>query len=84
MSPHPEPDPHGEIQELFPDLFWVQGSIKMGPGIIISRNMTILRQNGELTLVSAVRLNPSGEAALAELGVIKHTFPLETFSAVAV
>lgn len=51
----------------------------MAPGLRISRNMTIVRQNGELTVISAVRLNADGEAALAKLGAVKHVVRIGNF-----
>lgn len=46
--------PHGNIEQLFWDIFWVQGSIRTGPAMSMNRNMVIIRQNHELTLINAV------------------------------
>jgi hypothetical protein len=51
----------------------------MGPGLRLNRNMVVLRQAGELTLVNAVRLAPEGEAALEALGTVKHVMRLGQF-----
>jgi hypothetical protein len=71
--------PHGEIQEVFKDLFYVQGTVAMGPGMRATRNMTIVREGGDLVLLNAVRLSKQGEADLAKLGEIKHVFRLGAF-----
>lgn len=64
--------PHDPIEELFEDVFWVHGSIRMGPGLLINRNMVVLRDGGELTLLGPVRLSDEGLEQLAELGEVKH------------
>ena len=59
--------PHDPIEQLFPDVFWVHGSIRVGPGMRLNRNMIILREGNELTLINPVRLQ---EDALRELDVL--------------
>jgi hypothetical protein len=79
MSTYPLPQAHDPIEEIFEDVFWVHGSMRMGPGFKINRNMVVLRQAGALTLVNAVRLSPEGEAALEALGKVKHVVCLGQF-----
>ena len=43
--------PHGPIERVADDVFWVRGSIGLGPGLRITRNMAIVRSGDELTLV---------------------------------
>ncbi len=77
----PEALEHGDIEELFPDVFFVTGSVSM-PGPIpmrFSRNMTIVRQDGELTLINTIRLNSSGLAQLERLGQVKNIIRLAGF-----
>lgn len=69
---HPPATSHGKIEQLFEDIFFVQGSVIMGPDIQISRNMIIVRENDELTLISAVRLNEDGLAQLNKLGKVAN------------
>ncbi len=72
---------HSEIAEVFPDIFFVTGSVAM-PGRMpmrISRNMTILREDGDLTLVNSVRLTEDGLAALERLGQVRHVIRLAGF-----
>ncbi len=76
---YPPVCPHDAIAELFPDVFWVHGSIKMAPGLSISRNMLIVRNGSELTLVNPIRLNDSEERRLVELGSVKHVVRLGDF-----
>ena len=38
----------------------------------ISRNMVVVRSGDELTLLNPIRLDDTGEAALAELGRVRH------------
>lgn len=62
--------PHGEPQELLPEVFWLQGTVRMGPGVIINRIMTIVRHEGELTLINAIR--PTDPAILDALGTVRN------------
>lgn len=73
--------PHGAIQEIFPDVFMVTGTAQMNTPVPLrfSRNMTILRQGHELTLVNSVRLNEAGLKALETLGEVKHVIRLAAF-----
>ncbi len=67
--------PHGDIQEVFPDVFFVTGTMKtvlMGAHWHFSRNMTIVRDGTELTLINTVRLDDAGLAKLDALGTVKH------------
>jgi hypothetical protein len=73
----PKATPHDPIKEIFPDLFVVYGSVRLPPpGMRISRNMVIVRQGDELTLISPVRLSKKGEKALETLGVVKNVIRL--------
>ena len=72
MEEYPESLPHGGIKEIGEDVYWVRGSAVLGPGMRIPRNMAIVVHNGEVTVIGAVRLSPTGEARLAELGDLKH------------
>lgn len=77
----PQAYPHGELKELFKDLFFVTGSLKM-PGrlpIQFSRNMTVVREADRLTLINSIRLDESGLAALERLGEIKGVVRLAGF-----
>ena len=48
----------------------------MAPGMQINRNMVVVRQNGELTIVNPVRLSSQEETALEALGTVKHVVRL--------
>lgn len=77
----PKAGEHGDITELFPDVFFVTGTVDMkGPlPTRFSRNMTIIRQDGELVLVNSVRLGEAGLAALDRLGKVTHVMRLAGF-----
>ena len=70
---------HNDIEELFEDVFMVRGSVQFAPGILINRNMFILRQGQDLTIISSIRLSPEGEANLNALGEVKHVIRLGDF-----
>lgn len=75
----PPADPHLPIEEVFPNVFLVRGTIKMGRGMRITRNMTVLRHEKTLCVVNSVRLNHSEQQRLESLGTIKHVFKLGAF-----
>ena len=75
MSTQPEAMEHGPLREIFPDVFFVTGTMKgpiMGADWHFSRNMTVIRDGEELTLVNTVRLDDEGLAALDNLGKVTH------------
>lgn len=77
----PEASPHGELRELFPDVFMVTGSVtmKMPIPMRFSRNMTVIRQGESLTLVGSMRLGDAGLAKLDGLGKVEHVIRLAGF-----
>ncbi len=79
MADFPVPLPHGEIREIFPDVFFVTGTFRMAPLLSITRNMTVVRQGGSLTVLNSVRLDEAGEAALAKLGKVDHVVRVGAF-----
>lgn len=79
MTQFPPPLPHGPIQEVFPDVFFVTGSLDMMPGMRISRSMTILREGDALTLISPIRLDEAGLKALDALGRVKNIVKLGAY-----
>src|SRR5262245_22869612 len=74
--------PHGAIEEVFPDTFFVQGTTRPnfnGLNWQFSRNMTILREGEALTLVNSVRLDDAGLAALERLGRVTNLVKIGAF-----
>ncbi|HEX5111361.1 MAG TPA: hypothetical protein VFV79_00830 [Saprospiraceae bacterium] len=73
MTKYQDAMPHGPIQEVFPDVFFVTGTMKnefFGSMWQFSRNMTIVRENGNLTILNSVRLDDDGLAELDKLGKV--------------
>lgn len=73
MAHYQDALPHGNIQEVLPDVFFVTGSMKnefFGSMWQFSRNMTVVRDNGDLTIINSVRLNDEGLAELDKLGKV--------------
>jgi hypothetical protein len=68
----PAVQPHGALQPIQPDVWFVTGSVPFKPLVRLARNMVVLRHAGELTLVNSVRLDEAGMAALTALGTIRH------------
>ncbi len=74
--PYPPAYPHDPIEEIATDLFMVRGSIRMNALMRITRNMAIIRHQGELSLVNPIRLDEEGERQLVALGDIKRILRL--------
>jgi len=70
MPSFPEPLPHGPLTEVFPDVFWMLGGVRMAPGMTINRGMVVLREGEELTVLHAVR--PVDPSALDALGKVTN------------
>ncbi len=73
--------PHGSLRELFKDVFFVTGTVKMNMplGPAFSRNMTVVRQDGGLTLIGSMRLDDAGLAELDKLGKVEHVIRIAGF-----
>lgn len=74
--------PHGDIREIFPNIFFVTGTNKVqheGVKYQTSRNMVIVRHGSELTLINTVRLNEEGLKKLDFLGVVTHIVRIGAF-----
>jgi hypothetical protein len=71
MSEFLDAMPHGPIEEVFSDVFFVTGTMRnefFGSTWQFSRNMTVVREDDQLTIVNSVRLDDQGLAALEALG----------------
>lgn len=82
MNLYPPAFPHGDIQEVFPDIFFVTGSsIFKFEGNVIqkSNNMVIIRDDKMLTLINTLRLNEDGLKALDKLGKVANVVRLGAF-----
>jgi len=75
----PPPCPHGDIEEIATDTFLLRSQITIKGIMKFSRNMVIVRSDGDLTLVNPVRLNEAGEEKLKKLGEIKTILRLGHF-----
>lgn len=76
---YPTVTPHDKIHEIYPNIFLLHGSIKMGPGMRMNRNMIILKSNSDITLINPVRMNDEGLATLDTLGKVKNIVRLGDF-----
>lgn len=70
---------HGPLEEIFPDVFFVRGSLRANPLVSFGRNMVVLRDGEALTILNSVRLQPPGERALESLGEVRHVIRLGYF-----
>jgi hypothetical protein len=74
--------PHGELKEVFPNIFFVMGTnITTHEGVELqhSCNMVVAKHANELTLINTVRLNDKGLIALDNLGQVKNVVRIGAF-----
>lgn len=62
---------HGELWQVTYDVYYVSGTYAMG-WVTFQRGMVVVVENGELSLINAIRLSPEGEASLLKLGAVSH------------
>ncbi len=82
MTEYPPHLPTGAIGEVLPDIFFVTGQMTNGDGpsaMQFSRNMTIVPDGSDLTLLNTVRLDETGLAALDALGTVRNIVKLGAF-----
>lgn len=82
MSDQSKIYPHGKVEKIDDNIFMVRGSIKMNPVMRITRNMAIVRQEDELSLINPIRVSPEVELQIEALGKIKHLVRLGAFHGV--
>jgi hypothetical protein len=71
--------PHDPIIKIFEDVYLVHGSIKIGPGMRMNRNMVIIKEGDALSLINPVRLSDEGLQQLDEIGTVRHVIRLGDF-----
>lgn len=73
MDQFPPALPHGSLEEVFPNVFFVTGAMEtvlQGMDWRFSRNMTVIRDDDRLIIINSVRLNEQGLAELDRLGKV--------------
>lgn len=79
MDQFPPALPHGSLEEVFPDVFFVSGAMEtvlQGMDWKFSRNMTVVRDGDRLIIINSVRLNDEGLAELDRLGRVTDVIRL--------
>ncbi|MDH0031226.1 MULTISPECIES: hypothetical protein [unclassified Acinetobacter] len=71
--------PHDPIVEIFENIYLLRGSVRLGLGLSMNRNMMILKQGNELTLINAVRISEPELKKLESLGQVRHIIRLGDF-----
>jgi hypothetical protein len=72
----PPATPHGPFLDVAPGVRAVRGTFSMGPGVVISRTMTVVESDDGPCVINSVRLNAQGEAELTRRGPIRHVIKL--------
>lgn len=79
MDQFPEALSHGEMTEVFENVYVVKGAmdtILMDMPWQFSRNMTIVRQGLRLIIINSIRLSEAGMAAIDALGTVTDVIRL--------
>jgi hypothetical protein len=79
VTDFPQQLPHGDLVEVFPDVFFVSGQVQPSFGgrtFKSSRNMTVVRDGSALTLVGTLRLDDAGLQHLEALGTVTNLVKL--------
>lgn len=71
--------PHDPIVQIADDVYMVRGAIRMNPLVRITRNMAIVRDDRELTVINPLRLDAAGESQLEALGTVRRVMRLGPF-----
>ena len=81
MSKFPEQLAHDEMIEIMPDIYYVRGLARFETTFTaeFSRNMYVINDNGNLTLVNTIRLDEEWLKKLDALGDVKHVVRLGAF-----
>ncbi len=76
---YPPALPHDPPVEVFPDVFLVRGSYRANRLLRFGRNMVVVRNGDELSVINSVRLSAAGERQLDALGNVRHVLRLGYF-----
>lgn len=74
--------PHGELEQIFPNIYFVTGTNithYQDVELTHSRNMVIIKENQELTLINTIRLNEHGLSQLDKLGRVSNIVRIGAF-----
>lgn len=69
----------GTLEQVFDDVWWAWGTVRVAPGVRFPRNMTIVRERGELVVLHPVLMPDAEQKKIEALGPIKHIVRLGAF-----
>jgi hypothetical protein len=70
MADFPAALSHGPLTRVADGIFAVRGGFRMGPGVTISRTMTVVDTGSGLVVLNAVRLSDAAQAELDRMGKV--------------
>jgi hypothetical protein len=73
---YPDVLPHDAPRQIAEDLFVVHGCVRPNAVARFTRNMAIVRDKGQLTLINPVRMDDAGLLRMEELGEVAHVLRL--------
>lgn len=69
----------GKLEQVFDDIWWAWGTVRVGPGVSFPRNMALVREAGELVAIHPVMMPDDVQRQIEALGPIKHIVRLGAF-----
>lgn len=73
---YPDALPHDPVKAIDDDLFIVHGCVQPSTIVRFTRNMVVVREHGQLTLINPVRMDDAGLASLEALGTVANVLRL--------
>jgi hypothetical protein len=73
---YPDVLPHDPPKQIAEDLFVVHGCVQPGRLLRFTRNMAVVRDQDQLTLINPVRMDDAGLLSLESLGKVSHVLRL--------
>ena len=68
--------PHGELNEVLPNIYTITGTMRLFGLFQYSRTMTILKDGSNLALLNPVRVDQHQLERISSLGQVKHIFKI--------
>jgi len=76
---YPDALPHDPVKTIGDDVFVIHGCVQPSAMVRFTRNMVVVREQGQLTLINPVRMDDKGLASLDALGIVKRIMRLGDF-----
>lgn len=73
---YPPVTPHGGLKKVLDNVYSLEGTFPMAPGVRTGRSMTIVKRGDELTILNSIRVDDSTLEEIKKLGTIQNVVRL--------